>query len=223
MTLATEQTVAAEAEWLERWAAGPTEPQGEPLHSGVPAPDLTLLDHTGARRRLSEFWADGPALVLFWRHFGCGCGFERAQRLNSEAATYRAAGLSTVIVGQGEPARAAAYREEYGLGCTILCDPDHDAYRSYGIGHWSIERVLPDAPEEFWDHPRAAGLEFQLQRREQGRPLVDDPWRAVGEFVVGSNGRIRLAYSYQYCEDYPNPQLLVTAANISRAAHDRAD
>jgi len=25
-------------------------------------------------------------------------------------------------------------------------NPDHDAYRAYGIGHWSIERVLPDAP-----------------------------------------------------------------------------
>ena len=84
MTLAEEQIIAAEAEWLERWSAGPTEAQGSSLRTDAPAPDLTLLDHTGRERTLSEFWADGPALVMFWRHFGCGCGFERASRLNTE-------------------------------------------------------------------------------------------------------------------------------------------
>jgi len=218
MTLAETQIIAAEAEWLERWSTGPTEPQGSSLRSNAPAPNLTLLDHSGRERTLSEFWADGPALVMFWRHFGCGCGFERADRLNAEIGDYRAAGLNPVIVGQGEPARAAAYRDEHQLECTILCDPDHHAYRAYGIGHWSIERVLPNAPSAFWDHPRDAGIDFQAARRRQGQPLVDDPWRAVSEFVIGTNGLVRLAYTYQYCEDYPNPQLLVTAAHLSRAA-----
>jgi hypothetical protein len=58
-------------------------------------------------------------------------------------------------------------------------------------------------------------VEFQTARREGGRPLVDDPWRAVKEFVVGTNGLVRLTYSYQYCEDYPNPHLLMTAAQLS--------
>ena len=222
MTYAHEQTIAAEAEWLERWSTGPTEPQGESLRTNAAAPDVALLDHTGRERTLSEFWADGPALLMFWRHFGCGCGFERARRLNTEVAGYQAAGLTPVIIGQGEPARAAEYRAEHHLDCTILCDPDHDAYRAFGIGHWSIERVLPDAPSEFWAHPRQAGIDFQTERRRQGRPLVDDPWRAVSEFVIGENGLVRLAYTYQYCEDYPNPQLLITAAQISRVQISRA-
>jgi peroxiredoxin len=208
-------TNAAEDEWLQRWTSGPTEGEGPVLPTGMVAPDLVLLDHTGNERRMSEFWTERPALVLFWRHFGCGCGFERAARLQAEMALYREAGLDPVIVGQGEPVRAAAYRDEFELPCTILCDPEHDAYRAYGIGHWNIERVLPDAPAEFWEHPRGIGVSFQQERRAQGRPLVDDPWRAVKEFVIGTNGRIRLTYSYQYCEDYPNPQLLATAARLS--------
>jgi peroxiredoxin len=208
-------TRAAETEWLTRWTNGPTEPEGVPFPTGTAAPDLELLDHTGRGRKLSEFWSEGPALVMFWRHFGCGCGFERADRLNAEVAHYEAVGLNPVIVGQGEPARADAYRTEHQLACTILCDPDHDAYRAYGIGHWNIERVLPDAPPEFWESPHQAGADFQTQRREQGRPLVDDPWRAVKEFVVGANGLVRLTYSYQYCEDYPDPQLLSTAAQLA--------
>ena len=215
MTTPHTLTSAAEAEWLERWTAGPTEGEGPLLSTGTPAPDLHLVDHTGRDRTLSEFWTEQPALLMFWRHFGCGCGFERAARLNAELDRYHDAGLQPVIIGQGEPERAAAYRLEHQLQCTILSDPEHDAYRAYGIGHWNIERVLPEAPAEFWNHPRQIGIEFQTARREEGRPLVDDPWRAVKEFVVGTNGLVRLTYSYQYCEDYPNPHLLMTAAQLS--------
>ena len=206
---------AAETEWLARWTAGPTEAALPLLPSGTEAPDLRLPDHTGQERYLSEFWNDQPALLMFWRHFGCGCGFERAARLNAELDGYATAGLQPVIIGQGEPERAAAYRAEHNVPCTILCDPDHDAYRAYGIGHWNIERVLPDAAPELWSHARDVGVEFQTARRGQGQPLVDDPWRAVKEFVVGTNGVIRLDYSYQYCEDFPNPLLLTTAARLS--------
>jgi len=32
-----------------------------------------------------------------------------------------------------------------------------------------------------------------------------------GEFVVDNKGVVRLAYRYQYCEDWPNPLVLVAA------------
>ncbi len=215
MTVQQELTSAAETEWLGRWTTGPTEGEGAMLLTGAQAPDLVLEDHTGQRRTLSEFWSQGPALLMFWRHFGCGCGFERAARLKAEYAQYVEAGLNPVIIGQGEPLRAAAYRNEHELPCPILCDPDHEAYRTYGIGHWNIERIIPDSPPEFWSHSKEVGVSFQTDRREQGRPLVDDPWRAVKEFVVGANGLVRLNYSYQYCEDYPRPEVLTTAARLS--------
>ena len=51
-------TQAAEARWLQAWTTGPTEKEGQGLPIGATAPDLTVLDHTGAPRALSEFWAD---------------------------------------------------------------------------------------------------------------------------------------------------------------------
>lgn len=209
---------SAETEWLEKWSSGPTEPEGSCLPQGAEAPDLLLLDDAGRTRALSEFWAEGPALLMFWRHFGCGCGVERARRLVAEYSTYRDAGLNPVIVSQGEPSRAAAYRLEHGLPCPVLCDPDHAAYRAYGIGQWSVERVLFDAPDSFWTHERDTGRRFQDSRRAAGRPPVDDPWRAVAEFVVGPDGRVRLPYAYQYCEDFPDPRVLSAAARLSRSA-----
>ena len=215
MTTLQDLTDAAESEWLARWVAGPTEDEGFLVQPGSPAANVVLADHTGRDRSLSEFWDGQPALLMFWRHFGCGCGIERAARLKAEWQEYEAAGLNPVIIGQGEPDRAAAYRATHDLPCAILCDPDHRAYRAYGIGQWQIERVIPEAPEEFWSHPRDIGVSFQSARREQGRPLVDDPWRAVKEFVIGANGLVRLAYAYQHCEDFPNPKVLSVAARLS--------
>jgi peroxiredoxin len=209
-----ELTRAAEAAWLERWTAGPTESEGPSMPTGARAPILELLDDSGTPRRLSEFWQDGPALVMFWRHFGCGCGIDRAARLKAEWDGYLAAGLTPVVVGQGEPARAARYRAEHGLPCAVLCDPGHVAYRAYGIGQWQPERVLFDAPAEYWEHSPELGASFQADRRTEGRPLVDDPWRGVAEFVIGTEGLIRLSYAYQYCEDFPDPRVLMAAARL---------
>ena len=215
MTRIEEFTAAAESAWLERWTTGPTEDEGFGLPKGRAAPDLSLLDHVGVPRNLSEFWADGPALIMFWRHFGCSCGAERARRLVDEYRDYREAGLTPVIVSQGEPERASAYRDVQRLPCPVLCDPGLVAYRAYGIGQWAVERVLFDAPSEFWRHQRELGADFQASRRAAGQPPVDDPWRGMAEFVVGADGLVRLPYAYQHCEDYPDPRVLTTAARLS--------
>lgn len=212
-----EQVEAAEDEFLETWIAGPSFLRLDemPIQVGDPAPEAGLLDHTGEKVTLSSLWVDRPALLLFWRHFGCGCGIDRAERLREEYADYVAAGANVVVIGQGEPERAAAYKERYDIPCPILCDPGREVYRTYGLPEGTPAQILFDAPEEFWAHGHDIGVEFQGQRRDQGRPLVDNPWQLPGEFVIDSTGIIRLAYRYQYCEDFPNPLVHVTAIKMA--------
>ena len=81
-----------------------------------------------------------------------------------------------------------------------------------------MSQIFYGAPEKFWSHPREVGEEFLGERREQGQPLVDHPWLLPGEFVVDRSGILRLAYRYQYCEDYPDPLVLTTAIRNSGAA-----
>lgn len=207
----------AEDEWRDRFVEGPTElAWGQlPPQVGDDAPDAVLADHTGTTRRLSETWQDGPALILFWRHFACGCGLDRAARLRDELDDYREAGAEVVIVGQGEPERAAAYRDDQDLDVPVLCDPELDTYRAYGLIQFQVAQVLFDAPQEFWSHDREHAEELRSARRERGRPMVDDPWRQPGDFVVDSGGTIRLAYRWQYCEDLPDPRVLTTAISLA--------
>lgn len=208
-----DQVKAAEREWLELFARGPDPGRWPevPLAAGDRAPDLTLEDTDGKRVTLAELWAERPALIMFWRHFGCGCGFDRAKRLTEEHGAYVEADAEVTIIGQGEPERASAYAREHGIGCRVLCDPDYAAYRAYGLSEGEVARILYDAPTEFWSHPRELGERFQAQRRSEGRPPVDHPWLMPGEFVVDTSGILRLAYRYQYCEDFPDPRVLITA------------
>src|SRR5687767_6392813 len=102
---------AARAEWRDAWRAGPQRLCADGPAAGEPAPDFELEDETGALRRLSELWEAEPAVILFWRHFGCGCGVARAERLRAEHDDYVRLGAQVAVVGQGEPARARAYKE----------------------------------------------------------------------------------------------------------------
>lgn len=115
------------------------------------------------------------------------------------------------VIGQGEPERTAAYAERHGLDCPVLCDPGEEGYEAFGLVEGTVAQILFDAPEEFWEHTREVGQSFQAERREQGRPPVDNPWLLPGEFVIDREGNIRLAYRWQYCEDFPNPLVHLTA------------
>jgi peroxiredoxin len=186
---------------------------------GDAAPDFELPDASGKATRISAAWKEEPALILFWRHYGCGCGIDRAGRLTQEYPAYQQAGANVVIIGQGEPQRASAYAKKYSLPkIPILCDTMQRVYQAYGLVEGKPSQVLFDAPEAFLDRDPEAGRQLAQERRERGRPLVDNGWLLPGEFVVDRAGVVRLAYRYNYCEDFPDPRVLTTAIREARLA-----
>src|SRR4051812_38833606 len=213
MTTIDEQIAAAGERWEAGWRAGPSRLRWETLPGqiGDAAPDAELLDHGGRPVRLADAWSAGPALILFWRHFGCSCGMDRAGRLREELAAYRETGATVVIVGQGEPDRAARYRERQSLDVPILSDPDRATYAAYGLLQGTTAQILFDAPDPFLRCDLEAGLGLRASRLGTDRALVDDPWQLPGEFVVGPDGRIAHAHRYQWCEDYPDPRVHLAA------------
>jgi peroxiredoxin len=207
-----EQERAAEAEWLAGWLAGPerTRWTSLPVQVGDAAPDLELADTTGARRRLSEAWASGPALLVFLRQFGCSCLRERWEALAPELEAFRRAGASVHFVCQGEPERTAAVAERRGYPTPVWCDPDRAAYEAFGL----LEGTPPQLLHDFAWHPGDETLAEEVgrtARRGTERALVDNPWQLPGEFVVAQGGRIVLAHRYQYCEDFPAKGVLIGA------------
>ena len=212
-----ELITAAEGRWKEGWATGPTRLRwtSMPPQAGDAAPIATLPDHTRSPTALSSLWRDRPLLLLFWRHFGCSCGMDRAARLRAELPDYRAAGGDVVIVGQGEPDRAARYRERQGLDVPILCDLDRSTYQAFGLLQGTTAQILFDAPDEFLRCDPQAGLDLAAARHGTERALVDDPWQLPGEFVIGTDGIIAFAHRYGWCEDYPDPRVHIATLRLA--------
>ena len=211
-----EQEAAAAVRWRRTWLEGPTRTRYQtlPPQVGEPAPDLVLPDHSGRERHLAEFWDEGPALLVFFRHYGCGCLAERWEELRSDLGDLRAAGATIVGIGQA-PERTAAIVARRAYEIPVLADPDLAAYRAYGLLQGTPPTVLHDHPFSLNDE--ATAEEWMAERAGTERALVDDPWQLPGEFVVDAAGLIAHAHRYQYCEDFPPKGVLVGAIV---AAHD---
>jgi peroxiredoxin len=202
-----------EEDFFRIWQNGPEVTRWDtlPVQVGDAAPGFALPDQTGTTVSLDSVLAAGPAIVLFWRHFACGCGVERAERLRDELVSYRATGASVLIVGQGLPVQAAAFGEEQELDLPILTDQDRSTYRAYGLLDASLPQVVFDAPEWLWSYSEETAQRFIEDRRIAGRRLVNNPWLLPGEFVIGDDGTLRHTHRYQHCEDFPDPRILITA------------
>jgi peroxiredoxin len=216
-------TASATTEWLAHWSAGPTRERWTelPPQRGDLAPSLQLVDARSDQLvDLSSLWADRPALLLFWRHFGCSCGRDRAARLVDEHDGYVEAGARVVLIGQGEPERTVVYAEANALPADVrlLCDPEERAYRAFGLLEGGPAEVLFDAPDEYLRCDVETGRRMAAERTALGRPNVDNPWLLPGEFVVGTDGRLVSTYRFAFCEHWIDPRVNVAAIRFATGA-----
>lgn len=214
------ETAAAVRDWLAHWATGPTRQRWTelPPQPGDLAPSPQLTDaRTEDIVDLASTWRDRPALLLFWRHFGCSCGRDRAERLRGEHDAYVTAGARIVLIGQGEPDRARVYAKANAIpdDVVLLCDPDERAYHAFGLREGGPIEVLFDAPDGYLRCDPDLGREMAESRLASGRPNVDNPWLLPGEFVVATDGRIVSAYHFGYCEHWVDPRVNVAAIRFA--------
>jgi hypothetical protein len=106
---------------------------------------------------------------------------------------FAARGADVVLVGQGEPADAAAFRALSGWRGPILVDGPGDAWRAVALRRTSLlgllrPRLLREA--------LAATREGHRQTAVQG-----DAWRLGGTLVVAPGDRVLFAYRNTGPED----------------------
>jgi hypothetical protein len=67
--------------------------------------------------------------------------------------------------------------------------------------------------------PEQTYLEALIEKhRAKGRRVADNPFLLPGEFVVDSAGRLVLTYRYQYCDNYPDVETLISSIEEPVAA-----
>ena len=203
------QTQTARAEWLRAWKTGPVRTRWEeiPLQVGDQCPALALNDQNGIAHPLESFWSAAPTLFVFLRHFGCSATFNRLKALKDTWGELQALGVRVVAIVQAEPERTAWFAGEQELPnvLPILCDTKRTAYKAFGLLEGTPHQVLFRFPENIVRMDQEAGAQIAEQRAQAGSPLVDSPWQMPGDFLVDTNGLVRLVSRGPNIYAFPEP------------------
>jgi len=105
----------------------------EALQPGMPAPDFSLVAHTGEKIQLSSYRGSTPVVLFFVREYGCMQCRSMVAQLGHHYGDFRAAGAE-VFVFIGDPLeRAQRYAQLMQTPFRVLADPDRDVYHRYGL------------------------------------------------------------------------------------------
>jgi NAD(P)-dependent dehydrogenase (short-subunit alcohol dehydrogenase family) len=103
-------------------------------------------------------------------------------------------GARLVIVGNGAPHFAKAFREDFALDGPLLVDPELRAYRAAGLRRGRVEIL---SPRVAWNGFRA------LRSGARQQSVQGDPWQLGGVFVIRSDGTVTFEHRSREAGDHP--------------------
>jgi NAD(P)-dependent dehydrogenase (short-subunit alcohol dehydrogenase family) len=113
-----------------------------------------------------------------------------------------ARGAELVVIGNGAPNFAAAFREDFELACPLLVDPELRAYRAAGLRRGRVELLSPRLP-------RNALRALRSGSRQAG--VQGDPWQLGGVFVIRPGGESTYRYVSREAGDHPPVEEVLAA------------
>jgi peroxiredoxin len=162
------------------------------LLPGERFPDISLEDHAGNRRRLSELVGGDPVVLQFFRGWWCPkeqAFFRRLMALQDEAEV---AYSRIVSVSVDAPAVSAAFRAGLGARWTFLSDPSRSVQAELGLRETTdtlndpyvptVFTLFPDliihrAYDGYWFWGRPTAEELRCDMREISAAIRAD-WTA---------------------------------------------
>ena len=120
------------------------------------------------------------------------------------------AGARLVFIGNGDPASARNFKEQWVPDCEVLTDPSTASYALLGArrGAWAVW-----SPRSWPAGLRAIRGGFR-QSRTQGHAYL-----LGGVAIVDSGGVVRWRYLSRFAGDHPEPRKIVTALESSGGAN----
>jgi peroxiredoxin len=106
---------------------------------------VCLPDHEARMVRLGELWANGPAVIVWLRQFGCPFCRSYAIRLNRARSKFEEIGVPLVLIGQGTPRDAAAFRRRYHIELPVVADADRVSYVAAGTKLATLDELIGPA------------------------------------------------------------------------------
>ncbi|MBA2933151.1 AhpC/TSA family protein [Sphingomonas sp. CGMCC 1.13654] len=119
------------------------------VRAGDVLPEASFLDLEGNEIRLDSLVADGPAVLILFRHATCAADNLALPIYDRDLREPLAAeGVPLVAVSPQVPERLSAIRERHGLKLTVLSDPDNRFARELGVLFAPMDQ--PSPPPSGW-------------------------------------------------------------------------
>lgn len=169
---------------------------------------VTLPDQEGRSVRLGDLWRDCPAVLVWLRQFGCPFCRSYARSLNQERVRFDDARATIVLIGQGTPVDAAAFRRSMRIDLPVLADEDRRTYGLAGTKLATLDELI--GPEVV-----AKGLIAMARHRVfLGRNTADEA-QLGGSIVVVPGGPIVFAHLSDNASDMASADELLEAVRTA--------
>ncbi len=174
--------------------------------------DALVLDAKGQESRLGARWAEGPAAVIFLRHFACISCTEHVTVLAPRLHELTQLGLRVVYVGNGEPRYIEAFVERNAIDLEVvevITDPTLAAHRTLALNR-SFGTTF--GPRALWNVGRALVSGFRPTTVE------GDEYQQGGVLVVDRDGRVAYLHRDRATGDHADTTDVIAAAMRVAAA-----
>lgn len=163
---------------------------------------IDVLDPAGKPVRLGRLWQKKPAVLAFVRHFGCLFCREQVAGLRDALKEIRDRGAELVIIGNGHPEQALAFKEKQKITFPLLTDPDLKSYRAAGLRRGLISTL---APRSLLHGARA------LSGGNVATAILGDAWQQGGVFVIAPGDRVLFSQRSTEAGDHADPADIIQA------------
>lgn len=103
---------------------------------GGSAPDCVLRDRDGKPWRLSQAWAAGPALLVFYPGDDTPVCTAQLCEYRDRWSEFTSRGVTVVGINPAGIERHAGFADKHGFPFPLLSDPTQQACRAYGAKAW---------------------------------------------------------------------------------------
>jgi len=110
-----------------------------PILARIQAPEFTLLDDTGASRKLSEYRGNPVLLYFYPKDDTPGCTQE-ACNFRDDYSAYQQANVTILGISPDPVKKHAQFKEKYNLPFTLLADTGHQVCELYGV--WGRKKFM---------------------------------------------------------------------------------
>lgn len=135
--------------------------------------------------------------------------------MNRSLEDFAEAGVRLVVIGQGTPMNAAAFRERFDLGLELLVDTDRRAYAAAGTKVATVSELL--APRMV-----ARGLRRSLRSGVTQGSVQGHPAQLGGLMLVTPGGDVPWVHLSDDASDYPPSGEVLEAVREALGRGDRS-